>query len=893
MLREWISRARFFLAGKSRYEVDEEIQFHIERQVEAYVNSGMPLEEARRAAALDFGGRERTRERCRRERPSWPLEAVLRELRYAIRGLLRNPGFATVAVMTLALGIGANSAVFSLLNQALIRTLPVEDPEHLVVLSFAGANPGHIQSNGGSSPGRVHEFSYPMYRDLRDKNEALSGLIAAAPAHVGVVWNQHAEAVSGELVSGNYFQVLGVKAAAGRVFDAEDETAEEANPVAVLSFDYWKTHLAEAQVVGKTLLVNGKPFTVVGVSAPGFQSMVWGNVPAVFVPITMQKTAQPDWAYLNDRQAYWLDLIGRLRPGWTGKRAEASLSSLFISLRRSEFPLLHDQSENARKKFIDASHLNVEAGARGFSPLRSDVEMPLAILMGMALLVVAMAVVNVASLLLVRAAGRVREFTMRYALGATKAQIVRQLLIEGLLLGAGGAAMGLLVAPPALRTLIHWMSGRSPAEPVFSPMMDWRVVVFTTAATLTASLLFSLAPAIQFWNPRLAESLKLQTGTGTGGSLKFRRSCVALQIGFSLMLIVAAGFFVQTMRNLRNVDTGFPTDHLITFNLAPEMAGYPAQGIVPAEERVLDAISALPGVHAAGATNDADLVGDEREGDVIVSGYTPKPDEEFDVEVPWVSPGYLQTLGIPLVAGRAFTSADTATSQKVAVVNEKFAKHFFGSTQAALGHHVSRPRRPKTDAVIVGVVKDVKHTSVRDRVMPTDYTLFSQAEKPTGLTYYVRTWQKPEAEANSIRAAIAEIDPRLIVSELSTMEGRIDDSIVAERMIALLAATFGALATVLAGIGLYGILAYSTAQRTREIGIRMALGAQRTRVVGLILRDVLTLAAWSVGCTIPLAVLAARVVRSQLFGVSIADPRVYGLGVLVIGVVAVAAGFLP
>jgi predicted permease len=893
MVREWLSRFRFLFLGKPRIEVDEEIQFHLDRQIEANLAAGLSRTEARRQAAVGFGGRERAREQCRKERPSWRFESLGRDLQYGMRGLWRNPGFTVIALLTLALAIGANSTVFSLLSQALMRALPVQDPEQLVVFSFAGGASGHIQSEGGSTPGHHHEFSYPMYRDLRAKDTTLSGLIASAPVAVGVVWNNHAEAVSGEMVSGNYFETLGVKPALGRLFVSSDETAEGANPVAVLSFDYWRTHLAEAPVEGKTLLVNGAPFTIVGVAAPGFHSMVWGRMPAVYVPITMQRTVQPDWNYLNDRQAYWIVLTGRLRPGVSTSQASAAMNSLYLSLRKPEFPLQHDQSEKSRKGFIDNAHLNLDGGAKGFSPLRDDVKMPLTIIMGMVLLVVAMAIVNVASLLLVRAAARVREFSMRYALGATSGQILRQLLAEGMLLGFAGAALGLLLVPQALRLLIRWMSGTSNGEPVFSMTLDWRVLAFTIVATVSGSLLFSLAPAVQFWNPRLADALKQQTSSSMSGSLRFRRTCVALQIGFSLLLIVGAGLFVRTIQNLHNVNAGFATDHLLAFNLAPEMAGYAPATIAPVEQRVLDRIASLPGVRGAGATNDADLRGDDREGDVLVSGYTPGPDEEFDVEVPWVSDRYLQTLGVPLATGRYFSASDTATSQRVAIVNESFARHFFGSTGVALGHHVSRPRRPGTDAVIVGVVKDVKHTTLRDPAMPTAYTLFSQAEKQAGLTYYVRTWQSPQAAAGNIRAAIANIDAKLIVGNLTTMNDEIDESLLAERTIALLATAFGVLATVLAGIGLYGILAYSTTQRTREIGIRMALGARRSTVVSLILREVMILAGWAIGVTIPIAMLATRAVRSQLFGVSYADPGIYVAGILLICFVAALAGFIP
>ena len=893
MLREWWSWLRFFVAGRKRAELDEEIQFHLERQMEANLAARMSSAEAQRQAAIAFGSRERTREECRAQRPSFALESLGRDLRYGLRGLWRNPGFSLVAVLTLALAIGANATIFSLIDQALMRALPVRDPAQLVVLSFAGSNPGHIHSEAGSSPGHLHEFSYPMYRDLLQRNTVLNGLIAESPLTLGVTWNNHAESVQAEMVSGNYFTTLGVRPAAGRLFVDGDETAPGANSVAVLSFDYWKTHLAEAPVVGKTLLVNGTPFMITGVAAPGFHSMVWGHAPAVFVPLSMEQVLRPEWPYLNDRQAYWIDVVGRLKPGISLARAEASLNTLFFALRASEFTQLRDQSAKAKQDFITGSHLGLEAGANGFSPLRGDVEMPLTIIMGMVLLVMGMAVVNLASLLLVRAATRTREFSLRYALGATGGQVLRQLLAEGMLLGLAGAALGLAIAPEALHLLIHWMSKNASGEMPFAATVDWRVLGFTVVVTVLASLLFSLAPALQFRNPRLAESIKQQVGTGAGGSLKFRRTCVVLQVAFSLLLMVAAGLFVRTIDNLRRVDTGFATDHLLAFNLNPALAGYPAAGVVPVEQRALDAVNSLPGVRAAGATNDTDLSGEDIQGDMIPAGYTAKPDEEFDVELPWVSDGYLQTLRVPLVAGRYFNPDDTATSPRVAIVNESFARHYFGSVEAALRHQVYRPNRPETDATIVGVVRDVKHSSVRDPAVATCYTLFTQASRQTRLTFYLRTWQPPDAAAASVRAAIANLDPKLIFGNLQTMTDQIDANLLAERAVAMLAAAFGLLATLLAGIGLYGILAYSTAQRTREIGIRMALGARRGAVVGLILREVLQLAGGAMVVTIPLAMLATRAVRSQLFGVSLADPVVYGVGILMICVVAALAGVIP
>jgi putative ABC transport system permease protein len=893
MFSEWLSRLRFAVFRKQRNEVDEELQFHIDRQIEANLAAGMSPHEARRQAAIAFGGRQRAREQCREAGPSWTMELVLRDLNFGLRGLFRNRGLAIVAVLTLAVAIGANSTIFSLLSQALLRALPVRDPQQLVVLNFAGATDGHTHSEGGDRPGHHYEFSYPMFRDMRDQNRVLSGLIASAAYTAGATWENRSEAANTELVSGNYFEVLGVRPAVGRVFNAADETAPGANPVAVLNFDYWRTHLAEAPVTGRPISINGRQFTILGVAAPGFRSAVWGRTPEIYVPLTMQKVIEPDWDYLADHHSYWITVAGRLKPGLNAEQASASINPLFYALREQEFASAKDHSANNKHHFVDASRLNLESGARGFSPIRDDLQMPLMVIMGMVVLVIAMAVVNVASLLLVRAANRVREFSIRYAMGATGSQIVRQLLCEGMLLGLVGSALGLAIAPETLHLLIRWMQGRTGDVSEFTPTLDWRVFAFTAGAMFVGTIVFSLAPAVQFWNPRLAVALKQQAANVPGGSLRFRRTCVALQIGFSLLLVVGAGMFVRTIQNLRNTNPGFATDHLLAFHLAPELAGYPGPQVAPVEQRVLDAISGLPGIRTVGATNDADLVGEGRGGDVYVTGYTPKPDEDFSAELPWVSNGYLQTLGVPLVAGRLFNASDTANSLKVAVVNESFARHFFARPEDIIGHHFGRPDRPKTDAVVIGIVRDVKHTSLRDPMQPTCYTLFQQEERPTGLMVYVRTWQSPDTAASSIRAAAANIDSKLIVDDLSTMTDQIDQAIMPERTLALLATIFGLVAALLAGIGLYGILAYSTAQRTREIGIRMALGARRGSVVRLVLRETLILAGIAVTVTIPLALLATWEVRSQLYGVSLADPMAYVAGILVIAMVSTLAGFVP
>ncbi len=820
------------------------------------------------------------------------MERFTRDLRFAIRQLFRSRGFAITAILTLALAIGANTAIFTLFNQALLRALPVREPGQLVVLSFAGNAGGHTNSEGGDTPGHHYSFSYPMFRDLRERNKAFSGLVATGRAIAGVSWNDRAEQEQLELVSGNYFDVLGVRPALGRVLVPSDETAENANPVVVVSFDYWKNHLGQAPVTGKTMLLNGYPFTVVGVAAPGFHSMVWGRVPSLYVPITMQRIVDPEWNYLSDHRSYWLNVVGRLREGETREQALANIAPLWTALRTNEYPLQRDQSEHARTAFITNSHLNLDAGAKGFSPYRDELRTPLLIMMGMMLLVISMAIVNVASLLLVRASMRVREFSMRYALGATNLQVLRQLIAEGLLLGICGALAGLALAAPALRSLIAWIAGRT-SQPAFTPQLDWRVLAFTMSLALLASLLFSLAPALQFWNPRLADALRQQVGTGSGASVKFRRTCVALQVGLSLMLVIGAGVFMRTIQNLRNVNPGFVTDHLLAFDLAPQQAGYPSSDVKAVEQRAIEAVAALPGVKSVGATNDADLVGNGISGDVKVLGYEGKPDEDFDVELPWVSDNYHQALGVPLIAGRYFAAGDTATATKVAIVNETFARHYFKTPQDALGRIVSRPNLPGSSFVIVGVVADAKHASLRDAAMATMYRPFVQGEKGVALTFYVRTWQPPATASASIRAAIANIDSKLIVNDLTTMTTQIDDTLSSERTIAMLATVFGSLATVLAGIGLYGILAYSIAQRTREFGIRMALGARRFSVVRLVMRETFILAGAAIVVTIPLSILLTRTLRSQLYNVSTADLGIYAIGISVVGGMVLLAGIIP
>jgi predicted permease len=817
---------------------------------------------------------------------------MFEDLRFALRQLRKSPGFTLTAILTLALGIGANTAIFSLLDQALLRALPVRDAQQLVLLkNTTNTWSGRSSSNGGEMG---NYFSYPMYEDLRDRNQVFNGMIAMLQTEAGVLWHEHSELVQAELVSGNYFDVLGVKPALGRLLVQADDAAKNSNPVAVLSFRYWKNHLAEdPRVVGQTLSINGHPFTILGVAAPGFDSAIWGSPADVFVPMAMKPVVTPNWDDLDNHRSRWLNILARLKPGETRQQAQVAIAPLWHSLRAAEVPLMHEDSKRFVDGFVTRNNLELQDGSRGFSYSRDDLRTPLLVVMGMAVLVVLMAAVNVASLVLVRSAARLREFSMRYALGARRTRVVRQLLIEGLVLGLLGGAAGLVLVPAVTRILVSRMSSGE-GQPPFSTDVDARILAFNFAVAMGVSLLFALAPALQLWKPDLVGQMKQQSAASTGGGLTFRRITVGLQIGLSLLLLVCSGLFVRTLSNLRNVDVGFATDHLVTFGVNPNLAGYKESALLPLHRNLREQFAAMPGVAGVAATNDPELAGNGEGGNISIQGYSAREDEDMDVEEPTITPGYFATLKVPLLAGREFTENDDAAHPKVVVVNEALAKRFFGSPQQALGHMLASGggNSVKYDMQIVGVSRNYIHRGMKGKVRETMYQPFAQNTPLSGTSYYLRTYQ-PEAAIGAIRQTLTRIDPKLVADSITTMDGQIDQNISDDRMIGLLAVSFGALATLLAGIGLYGVLAYATGQRTREIGVRMALGSDRGGIVRLVLRDVLKIAGISIAVTLPLALAATRLLKSQLFGVSNADPAVFLLAMVMIALIAILAASLP
>jgi putative ABC transport system permease protein len=815
----------------------------------------------------------------------------MQDLRYALRQLRRTPAFTVTAVLTLALGIGANTAIFTVFNQVLLRMLPVERPQELVQLSYVGSNTGRINVFGGDS---TQYFSYPMYKDLRDKNTVFSGVVADTETQVGAVWQNQPELVDAELVSGNYFDVLGVGPAAGRTLQASDDLIKEGSPVVVLSYDYWKNRFASSpDVMNQKILVNGHPFVIAGVAARGFSSAINGFKPKLFFPMMMAPQVMTDGARLDDHRFVWLTIVARLKPGVTMSAANAAMTPLWKSLRTEELASITKTSATFRENFVAKSSMILLENSKGFSPLREDLQTPLMILMGMVLLLAAMTCVNLTSLLLVRAAARGREFAVRYALGAARGRVLRQMLLEGLVLGTLGGGLGLLLAPMAASVLARWISGNS-GDPIFSVAPGGAVLWFNLLLSLGISLLFSMAPAWQMMKPNLNEGLRQQSASTLGGAQRFRRTAIAIQIGLSVLLLSGAGLFVRTLHNLKAQNMGLVTDHVLGFAIDPSLAGYTPKESLAVQNGVRSALAALPGTRWVGGTTDPVLAGNQESRSIQIEGYATPQGDDVNVEAPQITPGYLQTLGIPIIAGRDLTEADTLGTQKVAVVNQDFATKYFGSPQNALGHYVAMGSvSHKLDTQIVGVVGDSKHRGVRRDVVATVYSPFAQSSGLSSLQFYVRTSQAPEAAENNIRVALHQLDPKLVIDSMKTMDEQINDNVSNERMIALLAVSFALVALLTTAVGLYGVLAYATAQRTREIGIRMALGAQRWTVVRLVLRDMAKVALIGIAVALPVSVLMARWMRSQLFEVQPFDPLTLVGCVFVTGLMVMAAAALP
>ncbi|HSB76310.1 MAG TPA: ABC transporter permease [Terriglobales bacterium] len=817
------------------------------------------------------------------------MDTVLQDVRFALRMLLKSPGFAVVAVIMLALGIGANTAIFSLTDQVLLRQLPVQNPEQLVVLRSPGDKPGHTSSDGDDAA----SFSYPLYKELRDQNHAFSGLLTCFGVALNIAGQGATERAHGELVSGNYFDVLGVPPALGRVFSSQDETAPGANPVAVLSYGYWaRRYGRNPAILNQQLTVNGTLLTVVGVARAGFTGVQIGQTPDVFVPITMKPQMTPNWNGLEDPKDYWLAILGRLQPGMTRTQAQAALQPLYHGVLASEVPLMK-LSADAQHRFLDRPLL-LEDGASGRPILQADARQPLLLLVLMVSLVLLIACANLASLLVARGEARQREIAVRLAVGAARWRLVRQLFTENLLLALLGGAAGILVAAWTLAFLVRTMQ-ESIGVLGLKAQLDGRILAFAIALSLLTALLFGLLPAWRAARTSLQTALK-DLGSSVShhvSTVRLRKALIIGQVALTVVLLTAAGLFTRSLLNLQNTNLGLRTDHLMEFSVAPELNRYSPARALALVERLRQAIAAAPGVSSVSAATIPILSNSDWGSGITIEGYTARENEDMHVWRNDVGPDYFSTLGTPLLAGREFRVSDAAGSPKVAIVNATFVRRFL-QHRNPLGVHIrSGAGTGKPDVEIVGVVKDSKHSDPRDPIHPFLYEPYAQDPDFGHATFYVRSAGEPAAMADTLRKVVAQVDPNLPVYSLETLVQQIDETVFADRLLTFLSLCMGLLAAVLAAIGLYGVMAYMVARRTREIGIRMALGATRENVAAMVLREVARLAGIGLGIGLAAALAADRLVASLLYGVRAADPVVFAAAVLLLAVVALLAGGLP
>jgi predicted permease len=813
------------------------------------------------------------------------------DLRFAWRAIRRSPLFASVAVLSLALGIGANTAIFTLMDQLMLRELPVKDPEGLVMLYQKGAH------NGSNMGMRMN--SYPIYQDFQKKAAPLSEVICRRLVPGSISVDNQTERVEAEMVSGNYFSMLGVRPAAGRLFNSrEDDQVHMGHPVVVLSYDYWVNRFGgDPKVVGKKILVNNYPMMIVGVSGPGFNGLDPASSPQIRVPMLMKPVMMPEWTWfhMGDRRARWVQVFARLKPGFTVERAQAALQVLFRQVREYETTLKEAKnwSPYMRQQFLRGT-IHVEKAATGYSNLRNSFATALIVLMSMVALVLVIACANVANLLIARAISRQKEIAVRMSLGASRRQLVRQLLVESLALAAAGGAAGIALAFAMTRGLLAL------APAAGSPLLlradpDARVLLFALGLTLATTLLFGLAPALRASRPDLWTTLKDTVGSiaGGSGSMLLRKSLVTAQVALSFLLLFGAGLFVRSLHNLKATQTGFrDLDNLVTFQLAPALNGYSDARASQFDRELLERVRGIPGVRAAAYATVPVLSGDEWDNTMSVEGHQAKDGEDMQAFMNSVSPGYFQTMGTPLVAGRDFDWRDAGEHWKVAIVNERFARHFFGSAGAAVGRHIGNGSGPgtKLNLEIVGVAANALYEGPREGV---HRQCFVPNWGNYSTVFYVRAGLGSPAAFAAVRRELKALDASMPMFEVKTVAGQLDETLLTERLIALLSAAFGMLATLLAIIGLYGVMAYSVARRTREMGLRMALGAQRGSVVWLVMREVLVLLAIGLGVGIPAAFGLGRLVGSQLYGIKASDPWIAGISLALLAAVAAAAGFLP
>ena len=811
------------------------------------------------------------------------MNSLFNDIRYAVRMLAKNPGFAGVVVLTLALGIGANAAIFSLLDQVLLQSLPVANPDQLVVLSAYDPKEG---------PDIDGSFSYAMYQDLRDRNSAFSGVIARGGTQMNVTYGDQTERVLGELVSGNFFEVLGVRPWAGRFFTQDDDRTPSAHPVAVLSYAFWERRFnRDPNVIGKTILVNETPLTVLGVTPPGFYGLDLSNNPDVRVPLMMTPVFNPlPPTRLTSRRHQWLSVMARRKADITPEQAQASLSVTYQQIRQMEADQLSaSNSEFNRERFL-SGRIAALPGDQGLRYLQTELKTSLLLLFAATCAVLLILCANLANLMLARATVRAQETAVRLALGAGRLRLLRQWLTEGVVLAAIGGAVGVFIALWIKAGLIAFIPPDFKQN--LSATFDWRLYAFIVVVSLVIGLAFSLFPAIRAARQVFSPGLQLESRsfTSAGRLLSLRSGLILAQVALSLPLLVSAALLLKTLQNLRSLDTGFGKENVLLATVNPALNGYQKERSIAFYDELLAKTRALPGVKFASLATDSPISGGWDQIGVVVEGYTPKQGERMTCDANWISSDYFKALEIPFVTGRDFDDHDRIGAPKVVIINEKMAMHYFGTTDV-LGKHIGFEDVP--DTTIVGVVRDAQYINLRQSRRRHFYLPTTQEKQLTGLTLHVKTTTSPDLVAEQLRAQLKAIDPHLPLYKIKTLSTEIDESLVQERLVTWLTSAFGVLATLLTALGLYGVLTFSVARRTREIGIRVALGAQRRDVFRLIMiRGVILV---GIGVVIGLAASfwLSRLMSALLFGVAPNNPAtLVGVSAGLI-LVALLACFIP
>ncbi len=894
------------LAGKLRglfgkrnqdREFDDEMGTHLQLLRERYVRQGMTPDGADSAARRQFGNVALLREDRREMQTIRSIETLWRDVRYAARQFRLNPLFTSIAVLSLALGIGANTAVFTLLDQLVLRLLPVQEPGRLVMIWSTGPHFG--SSNGQRSA------SYPMYQDFQRKAPAFEFVLCRFDTPSSITVDGGTERVSAELVSGNYFQALGVGPAAGRVFSPEaDDQVYKGSPSVVLSHQYWLSRFGgDPKIIGKKILVNDHPMEIVGVSAAGFAGLDPASSPDIRVPIQMKPVMTPGHDDLGNRRSQWVQIFARLKPDYTVRSAQASMQPLFhqILQQEAEEPELREISSHDRNRFLQRTAL-VERAATGYSALRQQYSTPLIVLLCMAGLILAIACSNVASLLIARAMARQKEMAVRLAIGAGRKALVRQLLIESVLLSLASAALGLALAVAAIHGLLSLLPA-SGGTLMLRAEPDARILLFSIGMALLTALLFGMAPALQATRLDVLTSLKDLVGAVTGGSSsgKLRKLLVTAQVALSFLLLMGAGLFARTLANLENTRTGFESaGNLISFQIDPAKNGYTVARTRNFYTEALREIRAAPGVKSAAYAMWPVLNGREWDLTIAVDGHQTKEGEDMQVYYNLVSPGYWQAMGVPLLRGRDFNVGDRVDGGNdpqpwtVATVNREFAEHFFPARDP-IGRLIGCCHGPgaKPSIRIVGVVENSLFGGPRDGVRRQVFLPYLESATPAAVTFYVNTKKPSAVMFGTLRGILATLDRSIPMFDLKTLQNQLDETLSTERLIASLSAVFGLLATVLSALGLYGVMAFVVARRTREIGLRMALGAPRSRVLWLVMREVLILLGGGLIVGVPCAFLLSRYVSSQLFGVTPTDVWTGAASIAVLALVATVSGFVP